>query len=665
MVDINRCGIPGRVWTALVLLFLGPAGFPQTQAPDKEILKAVQPGYFMFPIMPGEANSLSGGLGDLRPNHFHAGIDIRTMQREGLDVYAAADGYVSRIAVFTGGYGNVIFIKHPNGLTTVYGHLRELKDTLANYLRSEQYKQQTFEIDLRPAPNQFPVKKGEIVALSGNTGGSGGPHLHFEIRDEKNHLLNPLLFGFQELADEIPPFFERIAIQPLTPGSTVNGQAGRLALTPVRKPNGDYTLPQPVTASGLVGLEVLGFDRANGSPFKNGLSCIEIRLDDQEVFAYNMTNYPNDLTRLINLHMNYGIEQLTGQRFHRCYLADGNTLNLYRTDGRKGRLPLFDGKPHEVTITLYDTFQQASTLRFTVLPEPPASETGPLKPSKLPTRIFYSAEENTLIIRAANFPTAVAPPAVLYADGGESDLPVRYVRANEAYYVVDLRQQLPDSVQIGSAMAALNYRTHVIPGKETAYRDSTVHITFPAGAVYDTLHLAVSHSGNRLDVGQVTVPLNDKIEVDFVPGGPVADPKRTQMYLVSGGRKAYIGGFWKDNRIRFRTQLLGSFQLMTDVNPPTVRLLRKDHEALVATVKDDLSGLDTVRAMVNGAWVLMQYDYKRALIWSDKLDPKKPFEGSVVLEVKDRAGNLTTVTATLPPAPVQPPTDTTATEEKN
>ncbi|MFD1143354.1 M23 family metallopeptidase [Larkinella insperata] len=631
------------------LLLLLHSGFGQK--PDKTILKAVQPGYFLFPIMPGEANSLSGGLGDLRPNHFHAGIDIRTAQREGLDVYAAADGYVSRIAVFTGGYGNVIFIKHPNGLTTVYGHLKTLSDTLGQYLRAEQYKKQTFEIDLRPAPNQFPVKKGQIIALSGNTGGSGGPHLHFEIRDEKNNLLNPLLFGFQEIEDNVPPYFERIALQPLTPASRVNGQAGRLALTPVRRPNGDYVLTQPISASGLIGLEVLAHDRTSGSPFRNGLTCIEIQLDDQEMFAYNMNNFPNEETRLINLHMNYAVEQLTGQRFHRCYIADGNTLNSYRYDQRQGKLPLFDGKPHEVRITLYDCFQHTTNLRFTVLPEAENALPGKLTPSKLPTAIFSSVEENTLIIRARNFPTTVPPTARLFASGASKDLPVDYVRGNEAYYVVDLQKYLPDSVQVGKTVLPLNFKKRILPGKSAFYRDSSVTVAFAPESLYDTLHLSVSTLGNQLTINQRTIALKDNIEVDFVPADPVEDPRKTQMYLINGGRRYYVGGFWKNNHFLFRSRQLGTFQLLADPNPPTVKFLRKDHTALVATVKDDLSGLDTVRAMVNGEWILMQYDYKRALVWSDKLDPAKPFEGSVVLEAKDRAGNVTTVTAQLPPAP--------------
>lgn len=618
---------------------------------------AIQPGYFLFPIMPGEANSLSGGLGDLRPNHFHAGIDIRTQQREGLEVYAAADGHISRIAVFTGGYGNVVFIKHPNGTTTVYGHLRNLNDPLATYLRQEQYKQKTFEIDLRPAPGQFPVKKGEVIALSGNTGGSGGPHLHFEIRDEKDNLLNPLHFGFTEIEDTTPPYFERIVLRTLTPDARVNGQSGRVVLTPVRRPGGEYVITQPVSASGLVGIDLLAFDKTNGTPYKNGLSCIEIQMDGREIYAYNMDNFPHEQSRHINVHMDFATEQLTGQRFHRGYVTDGNELPIYRTSAQRGRLPLFDGQPHDVLITLFDSYQNAARLRFTIQPDSGSAAPGKLIPGRLPMALTPSADENTLLIRARNMPTAAAPPATLFASGSTLQIPVSYVRSNEAVYVVDLNRHLPDSVQIGKTTLPLNYRKRIPPGRGMTYRDERLTIDFAEKSLFDTLHLSTTYAGNLLTINSFTIPLNDFIGVNFKPTEPVEQKERTQVYLVSGGRKKYLGGYWKDDRIHFRTRELGAFQLLTDLNPPTAQWIRKDANALVAKIRDDLSGVDSFRMLVNGEWVLMQYDYKRALIWSDRLDRTKPFEGEVTLEVKDRAGNLTMLTTTLPKAIPVPAAD--------
>lgn len=153
--------------------------------------------YFLFPIKPGEQNSISGCFGDIRVNHFHAGLDIRTDSREGLNVYSAADGYVSRIKIMRNGYGNAVYITHPNGLTTLYGHLKSFTNEIESYLRKKQYEAKTWEIDLYLQAEEIEVSKGELIAFSGNTGGSAGPHLHFEIRDSNENTLDPLDFRVQ------------------------------------------------------------------------------------------------------------------------------------------------------------------------------------------------------------------------------------------------------------------------------------------------------------------------------------------------------------------------------------------------------------------------------------------------------------------------------------
>ncbi|GAA4453967.1 hypothetical protein GCM10023189_19830 [Nibrella saemangeumensis] len=646
--------------TAGLLLLGVHTGWGQAKKTNNPV---IQPGYFMFPIMPGEANSLSGGLGDLRANHFHAGLDIRTKQREGLDVYAAADGYISRIAVLTAGYGNVIFIKHPNGLTTVYGHLKVLNDTLARYLRQEQYKRQTFEIDLRPEPGQFPVRKGEVIALSGNTGGSGGPHLHFEIRDDKDNLLNPLLFGFNEITDEVNPYFEKVALRTLTPESRVNGEFQRLVLTPVRRADGSYGFNQPVTASGLIGLELLAFDKTSGSPFRSGLSCIEIKLDGREVFAYNMDSFPNEQTRYINVHMNYEAEQISGQRYHRGYVADGNALTLYKMDNWRGKLPLLDGKPHEITITLYDAHQNSAQLRFTVQPEPaPPAEatatqtitattgttpTGTVEP--VPS-VSIATDENVLKLTVRNLPAGEPPVAQLYMGRWPEELPVSYVKNNQAVYLIDLRKFMPDSVQIGSGIMRTFLQKRIVPGKEETYEKENVSLNFGPKTLFDTLFLAIRHMpGHVFEINQHTIPVNESLAVSYKPADTTGiNPARTQLYNTSGNRKQLVGGTWKDGRIEFKTRQLGRFQLLTDTIPPKVQFVAKTPGTISAKITDDLSGINTFRALINGEWVLMLYDYKKALIWSDKLDPAKPFKGDVTIEVTDRAGNVTTASAVIP-----------------
>ncbi|WP_461142471.1 M23 family metallopeptidase [Spirosoma pomorum] len=626
----------------------------------------VPPGYFLFPIMPGNLNSLSGGMGDLRPNHFHAGIDIRTGGREGLDVHAAADGYVSRIAVFTGGYGNVIFIKHPNGLTTVYGHLKTLNDTLGSYLRAQQYARKTFEIDLRFKPDQFPVKKGDVVAASGNTGGSGGPHLHFEVRDANDNLINPLLYGFPEIKDEVPPYFERVALKTMTSTSRINGEYQRISLVPTRRPDGTYVITQPITASGLIGMEVLAYDKTSGSPYRNGISCLEIKLDGREVFAYNMNSFPNEQTRYMNLHENYEVEQTTGQRYHRGYIADGNILNLYKLPSNaayRGRLPLLDGKPHQVTLTLFDAFDQSAQLTFTIQPETAATPTPALQADSLlaseddeetvapapapvtgqPTATVIT-DENVLKLTVKNVSATNPPVAKLFVGRTSTDLPASYAKNNQAVYLMDLRKALPDSIVFGQRSVRTYFKQQVYPGKAETVTDGGNRLEFSPKTLFDTLHLSMRPMpGGGLEVNQSIIPLNDFLTIEHTPNYPIAiDTMRTKAYWVSGGRPSFVGGKWNKGRIEFKTRSLGRFQLITDATPPTVEILSATPAGITARIRDNLSGIADFRAFINGEWVLMQYDYKRALLWSDKLDPETPFEigDEVLVQVKDRVGNV-------------------------
>jgi murein DD-endopeptidase MepM/ murein hydrolase activator NlpD len=198
---------------SILTLFFCQFIFAQTQYPKD---------YFRAPLdIPMQ---LSGNFGELRPNHFHAGFDLKTNQREGLNVYAVADGYVSRIKISTFGNGKCIYITHPNGYTTVYGHLQTAVGPIQEYIRETHYKEKSFEIEMYLKPDELPVTKGQLIALSGNTGSSEGPHLHFEFRDSKTEfVINPLFFGFdKDIKDTKKPTITNLYVYPLDGNTVVN-----------------------------------------------------------------------------------------------------------------------------------------------------------------------------------------------------------------------------------------------------------------------------------------------------------------------------------------------------------------------------------------------------------------------------------------------------------
>lgn len=617
-----------------VLLFAGAADVTVAQK------QSYTQGYYQFPIRPGLANSLAGGLGDLRSNHFHAGLDIRTEQREGLPVYAAAEGYVYKVAVQRSGYGNVIFLRHPNGQTTVYGHLLKFSEPLATYVREEQYKKQTFEIDLFPEAGKYMFRKGEVIALSGNTGGSAGPHLHFEVRDSKDNYLNPLYFGFKEIRDVTPPKFVNLAVRPLDINGRVNGQFDRKVYAPVKQKDGSYRLPYPVSATGIIGFDLVAHDQMTGTGFRYGLQCIEIRMDGREVFSYNMEIFPNTSTRDYNNLIDYETEQKTGQRFLKCYVPDGNNFNLYKTDAYKGKLNITDTLSHEVRIRISDSFENFSELIFTIKGEaqnPPL----PVFPAEVnPEWVQTEVQENTLIVKAKYY-RSLEPSATYYVQGKEQNKAPDFYAGESAVFLTDLREHRPDSVKIGTSTVKTFLRSQVLPGIASSFKEAKWSVDFKNTSLFDTLFLTGQQNFNALTINNRGTALNDYISVTFTPEKAPEMKERTQVYRYLNGDYRFLGGKWDGDMIRFDTRELGTFVIQADTVPPRARLVEHSKKRIRGYIWDPMSGINHFKALVNGEWVLLNYDFKKGYIWSEKLDENQPFEGELVLEVTDRAGNST------------------------
>ena len=603
----------------------------------KAVLNKQYPkGYFMFPIQPGQQASLSGGFGDLRTNHFHAGVDIRTGGVEGYQIYAAAEGFISKIRIMRGGYGNVLYITHPNGYTTVYGHLKNFNARIEQFVRQKEYDQQVWDIELSLSPNDLPVRKGEIVAIGGNTGASGGPHLHFEIRDEAENAINPLKFGFWEIQDSQAPVVERVILKTLNAYSRVNGEFGRVSIAPIRTSAGQYSIPTIIKAHGTIGLELNAYDRSQTSPFRLGVTDVEVKIDGITSYKLNLEKMPFDISKDINVHIDYDIAESNGVRIQKCYIADGNRLSIYETDQNDGKIVIIDKEIHRVSVELKDTYGNTSTTNFSIQGEQPnevfskelAEESG------FSGNISTTITENTLAIRAKN---AKVSSAILQYKGIPTVVPLSYRRNAESVYLHDLNKSIADFIQIEKSSERIKINKVILPQTRQFYSEPNLKIYFE-DALYDTLYLKTAQSGNRLTINTEKIPLKDFMTISWVPSGVTISPK-TSVYYINDGRK-YLGGKWLGNQIQFKTKELGDFQVITDIDAPKIRPVKIDSTDLRFTISDVLSGIKTFNCYVNGKWVLMDYEYKSNRIWSIKLDESETFSGDLKLDVTDNEGNL-------------------------
>ncbi|MEJ7681242.1 MAG: M23 family metallopeptidase [Segetibacter sp.] len=314
-------------------------------------------GYFRNPL--GIPIQLAANFGELRSNHFHMGFDIRTRQRENLPVYAAAEGYVSRIKIEKSGFGRAVYIIHPNGYTTLYAHLNNFYDTLQAYVKNKQYADQQWEQEFELEPNQFPVSKGQFIAYSGNTGGSEGPHLHFEIRDTKTgNNLNPWLFGFG-LTDKMSPsiyrlyYYDRrystyqIKPQPIP----ITGSSGKyLSASDV------VSLSSPVVSFGIS-----AEDKLNISSFKYGIYEASLSVDESVQSDFQLNDILYDDARYINGSIDYKTKCSGGPYIQHLSRLPGNYSTIFSSAG-DGKIVLTDTLIHNAEIVVKDAAGNSSVL---------------------------------------------------------------------------------------------------------------------------------------------------------------------------------------------------------------------------------------------------------------------------------------------------------------
>lgn len=307
---------------------------------------------------------LSGTFGELRSNHFHSGIDIKTGEREGLNVYSIEKGYISRIKIQAGGYGKALYITHPGGYVSVYGHLSKYNTKINDYVVRSQYKHKSYELDLYPQAGEFPVEQGDIIAYSGNTGRSGGPHLHFEIRQlDGQKPINPLLFNY-EVRDLTTPVINVLKVYPLGPLSSVEGSGSAKDYYTVVK-SGHY-VPKSgdtIKAAGSIYFGINTYDPFNGGMNKNGVYSIRLFVDDKEVYGHSLNLFSFDETRYINSLIDYAEYKEKSRRVQKTLVDPNNKLGIYTTKNYKG-LQLEANRAYPVRFEVADIAGNTAVLKF-------------------------------------------------------------------------------------------------------------------------------------------------------------------------------------------------------------------------------------------------------------------------------------------------------------
>lgn len=296
---------------------------------------------------------LAGSFGELRSNHFHSGIDIKTQQRQGLPIYAIGDGSVTRIKIAHWGYGKVLYVAHPNGYTSVYGHLQKFAPEIEEYIKKVQYDKKSYQVEVFPDFGEVKVEKGQVIAYGGNTGSSSGPHLHFEIRSSVTERpTNPLLYGL-EVLDATNPSLVKLFGYPLSEKAQINQSNGKVALNFKRQKDGTFKADK-VTAIGTIGLGMIAFDRQDLGANKNGVYSVTQSVNGKVHSEYDFETFSFTETRYINTFIDYNHYGRYRQKIQKLFKTPSNKLSIYSQLYRDGKIDIKEGLDYTVEILIKD-----------------------------------------------------------------------------------------------------------------------------------------------------------------------------------------------------------------------------------------------------------------------------------------------------------------------
>ncbi len=521
---------------------------------------------------------LSGTFGELRSNHFHSGLDIKTLQREGLNVLASAGGTVSRIQIQHFGYGKALYILHPNGYTTVYGHLKKFSPQIEAYIKKLQYARESYEIELFPEAGVLPVEKGELVAYSGNTGGSGGPHLHFEIRDGQQRPMNPRLFGIQ-IKDTQAPIINSLFAYTLGEDSNVNGseEKQRIRLFPLA--DGSFKT-EPINACGYIGFGISTIDKQDGASNSNGIYKIETSLNGAPVFELNFDRFSFSESRHLNQLIDYEYFSKNKSRITKLFHSPNNPLSVYNKVVNHGKLNIQDSLSYLYTIKVLDFDGNQRLVRIQI----------------------NGKQDNTIIPREIK----------------KTDY---FVRADQDFSV----------------------------------EENGIDLYIPKGSLYEHTFLEISFKGDTISAHKDHTPIHSNITLGFdISKYPSEDLEKMFIARLGyKGRPNYNTTYKKGDRFTANIRTFGEYTLASDRRPPSVTPLNFQNKQWISAnsnltlrISDDLSGIQSYRAEVNGKFILMEYEYKNNTLTHDFNDGVvSETENNLRVIVTDNLGNSTTYQA--------------------
>ena len=583
---------------------------------------------YLFPINNNSQNYLSGNLGELRGDHFHMGIDIKTFGKINLPVIASENGFIERLRVSGTGYGKAIYIKHEDGNKTVYAHLNKFNDKFEKYITDYQYRNKKFIVNLFPG-NKFKVKKGDTIGYSGNSGTSGAPHLHYEYRDSNDLVYNPLSLNFKEIKDNRSPTIELISFKSMDLESRVNDQFGIFTHKIETK-----SINENINLEGNIGISIYAFDRLDGYLNKVGINQVKLYVNDSLIInnkinylSYNETNY---VSRYIDFHLYKKLRR----QFIKLYQDDGNKLNFHRNKS-DGIINFSKDKTFDIRIEVFDLFGNKKTLFFTVNNK--SKENMVISELDLFEDDHYILD-NTLVLRSHDkFDTI----NILYKDFNKKIIN-DFSNQKYNYYLVSLKEKLPVRAKINDKEINFNLIRSVSHNTILKVSNKDFNITFNKESLFDTLYLSFFKKNDSLEY------FNFKNEMTFKKGILVElIPKKTysklksHVYNTNGKKPRYIGGEWKDNKIKFYSKNLSNYTILEDNEPPKINILTINQNEIKIKIKDFQSGISNYEGKINDQWILFEYDKKNDIIISKKLNSNQSFKGRFVLTVEDNASNKT------------------------